>query len=106
VVNKIQTGLDELSRIGKEKGAVHFIGYVNTLGIGYVAVLNKFKGECIPIFKDKYTKEMHIELSINVTKKYTDIFNSDYILEQFGNSIKKLCRSKYKRYLYIFKYKV
>jgi len=89
VVNKIQTGLDELSRIGKEKGAVHFIGYLNTLGIGYVAVLNKFKGECIPIFKDKYTKEMHIELSINVTKKYTDIFNSDYILEQFGNSIKK-----------------
>jgi len=89
VVNKIQTSLDELSRIGKEKGAAHFIGHVKTLGIGYVAVLNKFKGECIPIFKDKYTKEMHIELSINVTKKYTDIFNSDYILEQFGNSIKK-----------------
>jgi len=89
VVNKIKTNLDELSRIGKEKGAVHFIGYVKTLGIGYVAVLNKFKGECIPIFEDKYTKEMHIELSINTKKKYTHIFNSDYILEQFGKSLKK-----------------
>lgn len=87
VVDNIQDTLDQLNKVGKEKGAVHYTGHINTATFSYVAVINKFKGECIPVFKHK--DELIIELTINTTKQKTPIFHNNNLLINFGQSLKK-----------------
>lgn len=87
IIDNIQDTLNQLSKVGKEKGAVHYAGYLSTGTFAYVSVINKFKGECIPVFK--HNDELMIELTINSTKQKTRILNNNDIMKKFGQSLKK-----------------
>jgi hypothetical protein len=87
VVDRIEDRIEELGKLGAKKGAVYYSGNSIVGAFSYFAVLKKFKGECIPIFKHSY--ELHISLKINTTKKYTPIFKEPILLNSFGEALKK-----------------
>jgi hypothetical protein len=89
VVENIEDKLKELGKIGKEKGAVHYSGIERVLFFSYIAVLNKFKGECVVVYKDK-RDGMYICLKINTIRKRTYILdNVNNQLTNFGLALKK-----------------
>jgi len=87
VVDRIQDKVVELGEVGAKKGAVHYKAESLIASFSYFAVLKKFKGECIPIFK--HYGQLNIDLEINTTKKETRIFYDNELLNGFGEALKK-----------------
>ena len=86
VIDHIEDTLDKLSKVGKEKGAVHYRGSVHMGEIAYIAIIHKFQGICIPSY---HTKRLHIQLMINSNQVKSPIFNDYYTLVNFGRSLKE-----------------
>jgi hypothetical protein len=72
VVDDIEEKVKELEKIGREKGGVHYSAYSNIVDFTYLSVLIKFKGECIPAYKDLITDTIVSSLTINTDEKLTD----------------------------------
>ena len=83
----IEDKIEELGKVGAEKGAVHYSGESSVAAFSYFAVLKKFKGECIPIFDD--SGGLHIALTINTTKRDTPTTFSSLTLDSFGEALEK-----------------
>lgn len=91
VVDNIQDSIDELSKIGKEKGAVHYTGDMYIGELAYIAVINKFGNKCMPSY---YLHGIQTILTINSNKAKTPMFNEPYALMEFGESIQHCIKSK------------
>ncbi len=88
VVDNIVEKIEELGKIGKEKGAVHYLGISSVMTFGYINVIERFKGDCVPIYKDIFG-EFQIGIVINTKRNRTSILQDPDEYKKFGEALKK-----------------
>tara|TARA_R110002167_G_scaffold365806_1_gene591484 strand:+ start:182 stop:1669 length:1488 start_codon:yes stop_codon:yes gene_type:complete len=87
VINTIGVKLNDLEKIGKEKGAVFYTPQNNIINLGYISIMTKFKGECVPSYKKGDT--LIIGLKINSDEKKTYKPQYDSIGKEIAKCIKR-----------------
>jgi len=88
VVEDIQTKIETLEKIGREKGAVHYNPNSKIALFSYVAVISKFNGECFPLYKQPLLGNS-ISITINTSPFETQILLNYKLRQAFGEALFK-----------------